>query len=84
LLVRHDRKRLQIRGTSRAAPAVLAAAQGDDIVPIPGTASAEHLEQNVAMAFLELTSAELASISDAFPPGTAAGDRYADVSLVNR
>jgi aryl-alcohol dehydrogenase-like predicted oxidoreductase len=59
-------------------------AQGDDIVPIPGTARAEHLEQNVAAGFLEFASEELASISDAFPPGTAVGDRYADMSLVNR
>ena len=59
-------------------------AQGDDIVPIPGTARAEHLEQNVAAGFLEFGSEELASISEAFPPGTATGDRYADMSLVNR
>ena len=58
-------------------------AQGDDIVPIPGTARIEHLEQNIAAAFLQLTPDELASIGDAFPPGTAAGDRYADMSLVN-
>ena len=59
-------------------------AQGEDIVPIPGTASIEHLEQNVASASVRLTAAELASIADAFPPGVAAGDRYADMSLLNR
>ena len=59
-------------------------AQGDDIVPIPGTASIEHLEQNVSAASLQLTPDEMASIGNAFPPGTAAGDRYADMSLVNR
>jgi aryl-alcohol dehydrogenase-like predicted oxidoreductase len=59
-------------------------AQGDDIVPIPGTASIEHLEENFASAAVELSPAELASISAAFPPGAAAGDRYADMSLVNR
>jgi len=59
-------------------------AQGDDIVPIPGTARTEHLEQNLAAAFLVLTPDELVSIGEAFPPGAAAGDRYADMSLVNR
>ena len=59
-------------------------AQGDDIVPIPGTARIGHLEQNVASASVRLTAAELAGIQEAFPPGVAAGDRYADMSLVNR
>jgi aryl-alcohol dehydrogenase-like predicted oxidoreductase len=59
-------------------------AQGDDIVPIPGTASIGHLEQNIAAAALTLSAAEMASIRDAFPPGVAAGPRYADMTLVNR
>jgi aryl-alcohol dehydrogenase-like predicted oxidoreductase len=59
-------------------------AQGDDIVPIPGTARPEHLEQNIAAALLQLAPEELASIGESFPPGAAAGDRYADMSLVNR
>jgi aryl-alcohol dehydrogenase-like predicted oxidoreductase len=59
-------------------------AQGDDIVPIPGTARIQHLEQNIAAMSVQLTADELASIQEAFPPGVAAGDRYADMSLVNR
>ncbi len=59
-------------------------AQGDDIVPIPGTAHIGHLEQNIAAAALTLTAEEVASIRDAFPPGAAAGPRYADMTLVNR
>ena len=59
-------------------------AQGEDIVPIPGTARIEHLEQNIASVSVGLTAGELASIQEAFPPGVAAGDRYADMSLVNR
>lgn len=59
-------------------------AQGDDIVPIPGTARIRHLEQNIAAMSVQLTADELASIQEAFPPGVAAGDRYADMSLVNR
>jgi aryl-alcohol dehydrogenase-like predicted oxidoreductase len=77
-----------IADTRGVTPAQLALAwllaQGGDIVPIPGTARAEHLEQNIASAFLELAPAELSGIGDAFPPGAAAGDRYADMSLVNR
>ena len=59
-------------------------AQGDEIVPIPGTAQIEHLEQNIASASVQLAVGELAGIQEAFPPGVAAGDRYADMSLVNR
>ena len=81
--------RLQVIAQARGVtPAQLALAwllaQGHDIVPIPGTASVEHLEQNLAAAALELSPAELASLGEAFPPGAAAGDRYADMSLVNR
>jgi aryl-alcohol dehydrogenase-like predicted oxidoreductase len=82
-------ERLRVIAEARlVSPAQLALAwllaQGHDIVPIPGTASTEHLEQNVAAASLELAPEELASIGEAFPPGAAAGDRYADMSLVNR
>jgi aryl-alcohol dehydrogenase-like predicted oxidoreductase len=59
-------------------------AQGDDIVPIPGTARIGHLEQNLGSASVRLTAAELASLDAAFPPGVAAGDRYPDMSLLNR
>jgi len=81
--------RLQVIAQNRGVtPAQLALAwllaQGHDIVPIPGTASVEHLEQNLAAAALELSPTELASLGEAFPPGAAAGDRYADMSLVNR
>jgi aryl-alcohol dehydrogenase-like predicted oxidoreductase len=81
--------RLQAMADARGVtPAQLALAwlltQGDDIVPIPGTARTEHLEQNIAAAYLKLAPEELASIGESFPPGAAAGDRYADMSLVNR
>jgi aryl-alcohol dehydrogenase-like predicted oxidoreductase len=59
-------------------------AQGDDIVPIPGTGKIGHLEQNMAAADLELTEAEVRQLSDAFPPGAASGDRFADMSLLDR
>ena len=59
-------------------------AQGDDVVPIPGTSSAAHLEENLAAAEVHLGEDDLAELSEAFPPGVASGDRYADMSLVNR
>ena len=60
------------------------AAQGDDVVPIPGTTRAEHLEENVAALELELTADELAELEAVFPQGAAAGERYGDMSTVNR
>ncbi|HEY1639788.1 MAG TPA: aldo/keto reductase [Streptosporangiaceae bacterium] len=55
--------------------------QGDDIVPIPGTKRRTYLEQNVAAAGIELSSDELAALDAA---GTAQGDRYPDMSSINR
>ncbi len=59
-------------------------AQGEDIVPIPGTKRRTYLEENVAAAEVELTADELARIDEAAPVGAAAGDRYPDMSSVNR
>ncbi len=53
----------------------------DDVVPIPGTKRRTYLEQNAAAVDVRLTDAELAQL-DAI--GEAAGDRYADMSTVNR
>jgi aryl-alcohol dehydrogenase-like predicted oxidoreductase len=55
--------------------------RGDDVVPIPGTRRRTYLEQNAAASDVELTTDELAQL-DAI--GDAAGDRYADMSAVNR
>jgi aryl-alcohol dehydrogenase-like predicted oxidoreductase len=59
-------------------------AQGADIVPIPGTKQVRYLEQNVAAAELELSDEDLRRIDEVAPAGVAAGDRYADMSPVNR
>jgi aryl-alcohol dehydrogenase-like predicted oxidoreductase len=58
--------------------------RGDDVVPIPGTKRVEYLEENAAAAALELTPDELALLERTFPVGVAAGDRYPDMSTVNR
>jgi len=58
--------------------------RGPDIVPIPGTKRRSYLEENAAAAAIELTPAELERLEQAFPAGAAAGDRYPDMSTVNR
>jgi aryl-alcohol dehydrogenase-like predicted oxidoreductase len=55
-------------------------AQGDDVVPIPGTKRRRYLEENVAALDVKLTDEELARISEAAPLGAAVGDRYRDLT----
>ena len=52
-------------------------AQGDNIIPIPGTKKVRYLEENVQAADIVLTQEELAAIEQALPVGAAVGDRYA-------
>ncbi len=60
-------------------------AQGDDIVPIPGTKRRKYLEENVAAVDLKLTSDDLRRLSEVFPTGAAAGLRYPEhmMNLIN-
>lgn len=55
-------------------------AQGEDVVPIPGTKRRTYLEQNVQALDVQLTAAQLVQLDGL----TAAGDRYPDMSSVNR
>ncbi len=59
-------------------------AQGNDVVPIPGTKRRKYLEENVAATEITLTTQELEQIEAVAPQGVAAGDRYADMNQVNR
>ena len=59
-------------------------AKGDGIVPIPGTKKLRWLEQNLAAAAVQLSAADVAVLDAAVPPGTTRGERYADMSTVNR
>ena len=59
-------------------------AQGDDVVPIPGTKRVQYLEENAAAADVELSDDDLRRLDEAFPLGAAEGDRYPDMSTVNR
>jgi aryl-alcohol dehydrogenase-like predicted oxidoreductase len=59
-------------------------AQGDDVVPIPGTKRVAFLEENIGALEVALSPGELAELDAIFPPGAASGDRYPDMSAVNR
>jgi aryl-alcohol dehydrogenase-like predicted oxidoreductase len=59
-------------------------AQGDDIVPIPGTKHVKFLEENLGALNVSLTPDDLQELAEVFPVGATAGDRYPDMSTVNR
>jgi len=73
-----------------ASPAQVALAwllsRGEDVVPIPGTTTRAHLEENLGALDLALGPGDLATIDEAFPPGAAAGARYPEggMSAVDR
>jgi aryl-alcohol dehydrogenase-like predicted oxidoreductase len=61
-------------------------AQGDDIVPIPGTKKRKYIEENAGATNLVLSAVDLARINDLFPKGAAAGERYSPgtMALIDR
>ena len=58
-------------------------AQGDDVVPIPGTKRVRYLEENVGAAAVELTDDDLKAIEDAVPADAVTGERYPDMSSID-
>ena len=58
--------------------------RGEDIVPIPGTKRVRYLEENADAVHVELSEDDIDRLEAAFPKGAAAGDRYSDMSTVNR
>ncbi len=86
-LVRHIEE-LARRKSCSASQIALAwlLAQGNDIVPIPGTKRKEYIEENAAAVSVHLTGADLAGINAIAPPGIAAGMRYPEraMQLLNR
>ncbi|HLZ36941.1 MAG TPA: aldo/keto reductase [Mycobacteriales bacterium] len=78
----------EIAGEKSCTPGQLALAwvlaQGEDIVPIPGTKRLRYLLENVGAVNVTLTEADLARIDEVAPRGFTAGARYADMSTVNR
>ena len=79
-----------IAASNGCTPAQLALAwvmaQGDDIVPIPGTKRRQYLEENVGALDVRLTPEELTEIDSLIPPGAAAGSRYSEPGMraINR
>ena len=58
--------------------------QGEDVAPIPGTRRIAYLEQNAGAVEVALSAADLAAIEQIAPVGAAAGERYADMSVIGR
>src|SRR5436190_2236904 len=56
-------------------------AQGEDIVPIPGTKRRRYLEENAAASELELSAEDLAQLDELAPKGVAAGTRYPEAMM---
>jgi aryl-alcohol dehydrogenase-like predicted oxidoreductase len=78
----------EIAGEYSCTPGQLALAwvlgAGDDVVPIPGTKRRTYLEQNVEATELTISAEDRQRLDEAAPVGSAAGDRYPDMSAVNR
>jgi len=58
-------------------------AQGDDVIPIPGTKHGERLDENLGALELRLTAQDVARIAAAVPPGAAAGTRYPEAQMTH-
>jgi aryl-alcohol dehydrogenase-like predicted oxidoreductase len=58
--------------------------RGEDVVPIPGTKRRSYLEENAAAVDMTLSDDELGRLEEAFPHGVAQGERYADMSAIDR
>jgi len=75
----------EIAAQKRCTPSQLALAwvlaQGEEIVPIPGTKRRAYLEENAAAADIMLTAEDLRRIDELVPHGVAAGARYPDVAM---
>ena len=58
-------------------------AQGEDIIPIPGTRRVKYLDENIGSLDVQLTPADLAAIDEVLPHGATAGERYAPAQMKN-
>ncbi len=56
-------------------------AQGENIVPIPGTKKVKYLEENIGSLQVTLTDADLRRINEVFPSGITAGERYPEAGM---
>jgi len=58
-------------------------AQGEDIVPIPGTKRVRYLDENIGALEVKLTDVDLERLDEILPPGAAAGTRYPERGMVS-
>ena len=59
-------------------------AQGDDVVPIPGTKRRTYLQENIHAVNVKLSEDEIRALDEAAPSGATAGERYADMTFIRR
>ncbi|HEV7179266.1 MAG TPA: aldo/keto reductase [Candidatus Baltobacteraceae bacterium] len=84
-LVKHVEALAQRKGCTASQLALAWLLQrGGDVVPIPGTKRVKYLEENAGALSVSLSAEEMQEIEHIFPPSAAAGDRYTDMSSVNR
>ncbi|WP_160725950.1 aldo/keto reductase [Bacillus sp. USDA818B3_A] len=78
-------KIIEIANEKECQPSQLALAwllaQGEDIVPIPGTKRIQYLEENIGALSIRLTDTDLARINEVAPRGAAAGERYPEAGM---
>jgi len=81
-LVRHVQELAAAKGCTPSQVALAwVVAQGEDMLPIPGTTSRAHLEENLAALDITFTQEELARIDEIAPKGVAAGERYPEMAM---
>jgi aryl-alcohol dehydrogenase-like predicted oxidoreductase len=81
-LVRHVQELAAAKGCTPSQIALAwVLAQGEDMLPIPGTTRRAHLEENLAALEITLTPDDLARINEIAPKGVAAGDRYPEMAM---
>lgn len=81
-MIERFRAHARDRGTTAAALAIAwVLHQGEHLIPIPGTRSRQHLEEDAGAADLALSASDLAEIEQILPCGFAHGDRYSEAQL---
>jgi aryl-alcohol dehydrogenase-like predicted oxidoreductase len=69
------------KGTPAQVALAWVLAQGEDVVPIPGTRSSKRLEENAGALSIRLSADDLRRIDEAFPRGVAIGERYPEAGM---
>jgi aryl-alcohol dehydrogenase-like predicted oxidoreductase len=83
-LVREVEKMAQEKGCTTAQLALAwVLAQGEDIVPIPGTRHVRYLDENIGALDVQLSDEDLKRLDAILPPGAAAGERYPERSMAS-